>query len=98
MSFYFFKDDIMQLKYQFVFQQVGPKYMGVAVGESAKRFSGMLQLNEMGHDIVSKMTGETTRDEIVDQLLKEYDSDRATLEGYVDKVVAYLDSEGVLDR
>ena len=49
----------MKLKYQFVFQPVGKTYMGVAVGESAKEFSGMLQLNEVGYDIVSLMTEET---------------------------------------
>ena len=86
----------MKLKYQFVFQPVGKTYMGVAVGESAKEFSGMLQLNEVGYDIVSLMTEETSREEIVDKMLDIYDADRETVCKYVDEVVEYLTENGVL--
>ena len=79
----------MKLKYQFVFQPVGKTYMGVAVGDSAKQFSGMLQLNEVGYDIVSQMTEDISRDEIVDKMLNIYDSDRETASNYVDEVVEY---------
>ena len=50
--------------------------MGVAVGESARQFHGMMQLNEVGYDIVSLMTEEISREEIVDKLLEIYDTDR----------------------
>lgn len=86
----------MKLKYQFVFQPVGKTYMGVAVGDSAKQFSGMLQLNEVGHDIVSLMTDEISRDEIVDKMLDIYDADRDTVCKYVDEVVEYLTENRVL--
>lgn len=86
----------MKLKYQFVFQPVGKTYMGVAVGESAKLFSGMLQLNEVGYDIVSLMTEEVSRDEIVDKMLDIYEADRETVEKYVDEVVEYLTENDVL--
>ncbi len=86
----------MKLKYQFVFQPVGKTYMGVAVGESAKLFSGMLQLNEVGYDIVSLMTEEVSRDEIVDKMLGIYEADRETVEKYVDEVVEYLTDNDVL--
>lgn len=86
----------MKLKYQFVFQSVGDTYMGVTVGESAKLFHGMLQLNEVGHDIVSLMAEDVGRDEIVDKILNSYDTDRETAEKYVDEVIAYLVKEDVL--
>ena len=87
----------MKLKYQFVFQPVGKTYMGVAVGDSAKQFSGMLQLNEVGYDIVSQMTEDISRDEIVDKMLNIYDSDRETVSKYVDEVVEYLTENEVLE-
>ena len=87
----------MKLKYQFVFQPVGKTFMGVAVGESAKKFSGMLQLNEVGHDIVALMTEEISRDEIVEKMLNIYDADRETVCKYVDEVVEYLTENGVLE-
>lgn len=86
----------MKLKYQFVFQPIGRKYMGVPVGDSAAHFQGMLQLNEVGYDIVKLMTEEISREEMVDRLLESYDADRETAAGYVDQVVDYLIEQGVV--
>ena len=86
----------MHLKYQFVFQPVGKTYMGVAVGESATQFHGLLQLNEVGYDIVSQLKEETSRDGVIARMLQLYDIDRDTLVPYVDEVLSYLRSEGVL--
>lgn len=86
----------MHLKYQFHFQPVGNTYMGVAIGESAKQFSGMLQLNEVGYDIVSQMTQPTTQDEIIEQMLKLYDTDRETVTKYVDDIIKYLQEAEVI--
>lgn len=87
----------MKLKYNFHFQPVGRTFVGVAVGEDARKFAGMIQLNEVGHDIVARMTSEVTRDKIVKSVLEEYDSDEETVGKYVDEVIEYLNSEGVLD-
>ncbi len=87
----------MKLKYNFHFQPVGRTFVGVAVGEDARKFAGMIQLNEVGHDIVARMTSEVTRDKIVKSILEEYDSDEETVGKYVDEVIEYLNSEGVLD-
>lgn len=86
----------MKLKYQFVFQPLGKTYMGVPVGESAKLFHGMLQLNEVGYDIVSLMTEEISREEMADKLLEIYDTDRETVLAYIDQSVEYLTGQGVL--
>lgn len=87
----------MKLKYNFHFQPVGRTFVGVAVGEDARKFAGMIQLNEVGHDIVARMTSEVSRDKIVKSILEEYDSDEETVGKYVDEVIEYLNSEGVLD-
>lgn len=86
----------MKLKYQFVFQPVGKTYMGVPVGESAKQFHGMLQLNEVGYDIVSLMKEEISQDEMVSKLLEIYDTDAETATGYVNQVVKYLQEQDVI--
>lgn len=88
----------MHLKYTFHFQPVGRTFVGVAIGDDAKKFSGMIQLNEVGHDIVALMTNEIKRDEIVDKILEEYDSDAETVGKYVDDIINYLDQEGVLEK
>lgn len=86
----------MKLKYKLVFQLVGNDYMGVAVGDSAKQFGDILQLNEVGYDIVSLMKEEISRDEIVEKLLDIYDDDRDTVGKYVDEVVEYLTENELL--
>lgn len=86
----------MKLKYQFVYQPLGKTYVGVPVGESAKVFHGMLQLNEVGYDIVSMMKEEISREEMADKLLQIYDTDRETALGYIDQVVDYLKEQEVL--
>ena len=86
----------MKLKYQFVFQPIGEIYMGVAVGESAKQFHGIMQLSEVGYHIVSLMTEEISREEIVDKLLEIYDTDRDSALTYVNDVIKYLEEQGVL--
>lgn len=86
----------MKLKYQFVFQPIGEIYMGVAVGESAKQFHGIMQLNEVGYHIVSLMTEEISREEIVDKLLEIYDTDRDSALKHVNDVIVYLEEQGVL--
>ena len=70
--------------------------MGVAVGESAKQFHGMMQLNEVGYHIVSLMTEEISREEIVDKLLEIYDTDRDSALKHVNDVIVYLEEQGVL--
>ena len=87
----------MKLKYQFVFQPIGKTYMGVPVGESAKEFHGMLQLNEVGYDIVSMMKEDISREEMADKLQELYDTDRETALTYINQVVDYLSEQEVLE-
>ena len=70
--------------------------MGVAVGESARQFHGMMQLNEVGYHIVSLMTEEISCEEIVEKLLEIYDTDRDSALTYVNDVIKYLEEQGVL--
>lgn len=86
----------MKLKYQFVFQPLGKTYMGVPVGDSAKKFNGLLQLNEVGHDIVAMMTEDISREQIADKFIEIYDTDRTTALAYIDEVVDYLKAQDVL--
>ena len=45
----------MRLLYSFRFQQIGETYLGAATGQNAHLFNGVLQLNEVGHFIVSEL-------------------------------------------
>lgn len=100
----------MRLLYSFRFKRIGDTWLADAVGQNAHLFQGILQLNEVGHFIVSeleKMTGETsdistelTEEDIVHELTKrltnEYAVDDATAQSAVQQVLNYLKAEQVL--
>ena len=92
----------MRLRYSFRFQQIGDTWLGTAVGQNAHLFNGVLQLNEVGHFIVSRLATSDIPDDLVitslaDQLTKEYAVDSATAQSAIINVLDYLREEGVLD-
>lgn len=87
----------MKLKYEFYFQQLGKEYVGVPVGDNADEFSGMLQLDDVAYDIVSRLSHEITRDELINEMQEIYDADRDTLAYHIDNVIKYLKDEKVID-
>jgi len=86
----------MKLKYNFHFQPVGTTFVGTAIGADARAFGGIIQLNEVGYDIVRRMQEEITREQLIEAILGEYDTDAETAGRYIDDVVAYLVKEEVL--
>ena len=101
----------MQLRYTFRFQQIGHTWLGAAVGQNAHLFNGVLQLNEVGHFIVSELEKITTEEsanpkELIEEdlvavltkrLTKEYAVDESTAQSAVQDVLNYLRAEHVLD-
>lgn len=93
----------MRLLYTFRFQQMGETWLGAAVGQNAHLFNGVLQLNEVGHFIVSELAElpEWSEQEIVscltDRLTKEYAVDEATAQSAVTSVLDYLKAEQVIE-
>ena len=69
----------MRINKDFTIQKVGASYMAVAVGETSKRFHGMIRLNDTGAFIWKQMAErDCTEEELVDALLEEYEIDRET--------------------
>ena len=87
----------MKLKYRFIFQPVGQRYIGTAVGDDARKFNGMLQLNGTGYRIVQLIQEGKSEEAIVEQMANEYDGDHDLIAQSVGNVIAQLNSEGVLE-
>ena len=86
----------MRLRYTFRFQQIGETYLAAAIGQNAHLFNGVLQLNEVGHFIVSRLDQPQTIDSLTEALTREYEVDTSTARQSVQQVVDYLQQEGVL--
>ena len=63
----------MKINQDFTLQKVGGSHVAVAVGETSKKFHGMIRLNETGAFLWKFFTEEHTVDEGVQALLNEYE-------------------------
>lgn len=86
----------MQLRYSFRFQQLGDTFLGAAIGQNAHLFNGVLQLNEVGHFIVSQLASPQTLESLTQSVTHEYEVGDNTARAAVQQVVDYLQQEGVL--
>lgn len=86
----------MHFKYNVQFQKVGDTYIGVAVGKDKESFSDYLTFNETGYDIAVQMKGDITKQQLINNLLEEYEADRPFMEECVDEIINYLTEKGVL--
>ena len=81
----------MQINQDFTIQKVGGSYVAVAVGETSKKFHGMIRLNETGAFLWKRMAErDTTEEELVDALLAEYEIDRNTAAEDVRRMIESL--------
>lgn len=87
----------MNLKYQFAVQPVGTSYMAVAIGEDARRFRDIIQLNTTGRFIFeSLMAGEET-ESIVAALADKFNVETDVVKAHVDDFIGKLVKKGAVE-
>lgn len=79
----------MKLKYEFVINNVAGEIVAVSVGNNDGQFNGYIKLNETGAFIFKMLQKETTREEIINALIKEYSD--ATPEAAAESVDGLLE-------
>ena len=88
----------MKIKSDFILRDMGDMTIVVAVGESAGKFNGVINLNETAVFMWKELSKGCTRDELVERVLKEYDAPREIVERDVDNIIAKLKKENILDE
>ncbi len=87
----------MKLKYNFVINQVAGETIAVSVGNQAG-FNGYLKLNDTGAIILNALKNDTTRDEIIKKLLKQYpDATTQQAADSVDDLIEKLNKAELLE-
>ena len=75
---------------EFIITEVADNYVLVPVGSAAANFHSIINLNEMGQVIWNLLENETTIDEILKNILAEYDVSeeqaRKDIEGFIAKL------------
>ncbi|MBR6681603.1 MAG: PqqD family protein [Clostridia bacterium] len=78
----------MKLKYEFVVRDVAGQVVALPTGADSAEFNGMIKLNSVGEFIFKMLANETTLDEILEAITKEYgasaDEARASVESYIE--------------
>ena len=86
----------MKLKEGVIFTKVAEETIVVTVGEAANAFRGMIKLNSTGAFIAENMLENTSKEELVALLRKEYDVDEETAAESVESIVEKFQSVGLI--
>lgn len=70
----------------------------VMVSLDRKKFSGLVKGSETTAFIINKLQEETSREEIIDAMLKEYDASEEIISKDVDHVLDVLRKIGAIDE
>lgn len=86
----------MKLKYEFVTMDMNGQIAAVPVGDTAGEVHGMIRMNKTASLILELLKEDTTEEQIVNHLLERFDAEREVLSSEVQKVIVYLQNEGLV--
>lgn len=74
----------MKTKKGFLLRSVGGRNVVVAIGKASEEFNGLITLNESGAFLWKLLQNGTTYQNLLDEMLKEYDVDEQTAREGID--------------
>lgn len=80
----------MKIKEGYLLREVAGSNIVVPVGSGNMDFSGVITLNEVVSFIWKQLEKDTTKEEVLNNLLAEYDVDKATAESDIDEFINKL--------
>lgn len=83
---------------KFVTRQMGDEMVMVPLSDKVADMTSVLTLNEVGADILGILETPATIEEMIDQMLSLYDTDRETLESDVRDFVLQAIEKGVIEK
>jgi len=87
----------MKIKKGFMLREVAGNYVVVAVGEASKSFNGVINLNETGAFLWKKLADGIEENELVKQLLNEYEVSEEIAQNDVKVFVNKLKEADILE-
>ena len=86
----------MKVSSDFISREIAGEFMLVPVGSAAASFNGLISLNEIGNFIFNALKDESTKDDVIDKILSEYEIDRQTAETDLEDFLDQLRKVGAL--
>lgn len=87
----------MKLSKEFALREIAGNYIVVPFGEKAVNFNAMITLNETGAFIWKKIEEGKSEEEVLEAMLEEYEVDRETAKGHIEKFCEKLKAAGILE-
>jgi Coenzyme PQQ synthesis protein D (PqqD). len=86
----------MKVKEGFILRKIADYSVVVAVDEASKNFNGLINLNDTGAFLWKLLETETTKAQLTESLLNEYDVDEKTANEAVDGFLKKLSEVNLL--
>lgn len=87
----------MKIREGFLLRNVAGNNVVVPIGQATLDFNGMMSLNETGAFIFSKMLDGTTKEQLIEDLISEYEVEREIAQKDVDDFSKKVEGEGLLE-
>ncbi|WP_370749991.1 PqqD family protein [Eubacterium sp.] len=87
----------MKIREGFLLRNVAGNNVVVPIGQATLDFNGMMSLNETGAFIFSKMLEGTTKEQLIEDLISEYEVEREIAQKDVDDFIKKVEGEGLLE-
>lgn len=88
----------MKTKKGFMLREVATRYVVVAVGQASVDFNGLITLNDTGAYIWSKLSKGASYDELVSDMLNDYDVDEETARKDIDNFLSIARESDLIDE
>lgn len=87
----------MKAKYVFEIMELDDDQVAVPIGSGAEQFHGVLKVNETAAAILKLLETDTTEEQIVEALLREYAGDKNDISAYVHAYIEKLILAGIVE-
>lgn len=87
----------MKIKEGFLLRNVAGNHVVVPIGEATIDFNGMMSLNETGAFLFGKLVEGTSKEQLIEDLMAEYDVDEELAAKDVENFIAKVESEGLFE-
>lgn len=88
----------MKIKEGFIKRQVGERVVVVPIGEAAKNFHGMINLNETGGELWDLLKENTDEDKLLESMLEIYEIEPEQAQKSMEAFLKKLRETGVLEE
>ena len=87
----------MKIKEGFLLRNVAGNNVVVPIGKATLDFNGMMSLNETGAFLFEKLIEGTSKEQLIEDLINEYDINKELAEKDVENFIAKVESEDLLE-